>query len=439
MTSEFGPSDVQAAEATESTPPTQRARDWIALHATGAAVAVVYTAARLMLAATHPAGVTPDSFDYLHSLGGDRPPLTPMVYALLGHNIRLIVVVQAVVGAACWLALAETAARLVHHRWARNTMRATILVIGLCDMVGRWDSAILSESFAISLGVLLVACVLRVVERPTRQSMALVVAAGAAWALTRELNALYLVGIAAIWLVRPPRGAPQRAIPLGLAVVAVIGIAVTWSDSPNKSSLDNIVGTRVLTTPSLKSYFHDRGMPSSVDRLTGRLGDHHNPADSYRVDPDLAGYRAWAAKHGRITYVRYMLTHPGWALTTPFRSPDMLNGPSTNPPLDGYGGPGYQSLLPAELQRILFTNRNAPLFIQALAVAGLLVIVMMRGDKTRAWVLPAAIAALALPHALAAWHGDTLEVGRHSLAAAVQLRLGLVMTAVILADRLRTA
>jgi hypothetical protein len=46
------------------------------------------------------------------------------------------------------------------------------------------------------------------------------------------------------------------------------------------------------------------------------------------------------------------------------------------------------------------------------------------------------LAALAVPSYYLAWHGDALELDRHSLSAAVELRLALWITTLVAADRL---
>lgn len=138
-----------------------------------------------------------------------------------------------------------------------------------------------------------------------------------------------------------------------------------------------------------------------------------------------------------MTYLLYALGHPDWSVVLPLRSPETLGGPVANPPVSSYGGPGYESLLPVEAQRLIFEDAPAALVLEALAVAVVVVIALARRDPPGGWVLPVAVAAIAVPHALLAWHGDTLEIGRHAITAAVELRLGLVMAAIVALDRLR--
>jgi hypothetical protein len=216
---------------------------------------------------------------------------------------------------------------------------------------------------------------------------------------------------------------------------ALLGAVSIWTSGRSAASFDDVIAVRVLTKPDRQAYFLRHGMPRTIERLRWHLADQTNPHDPFFTAPDLASFRHWTSRKGRITYLLYAAEHPGWAVITPLRSPETLGGPVANPPLDGYGGPGYESLLPAEWQRLLFEDKPAALVLEVFAVIALAGLSMARRDRVT-WLLPAAVAALAVPHALIAWHGDTLEVGRHAVVAAIQLRIGLVMTAIVLADRI---
>ncbi|MEY2426478.1 MAG: hypothetical protein QOI61_2050 [Actinomycetota bacterium] len=398
----------------------------------------MYIALRLIASSTHAGAVTPDSTEYLDGFTlRARPPVLPFVYAVLGENVHRITIAQGVIGAVCWLVLAATARRLVESGGAKTAMFITVLVVGACDTVARWDSALLSESLSISLGVLVLACLIRVIGGADRRWVIGLCAAAAAWAFTREMNAAFVVFGALVWVVWPHRRSGMRELAVGLAVPAILALALVASNSARTApSLYDVVGVRVLADEGMTRYFESHGMPKSVERLRGRYSDPYDPKDPFRTAADLEGFRRWASKHGRITLVRYIVTHPRWSIGKPLRSPDMLGGPLTNPPLTSYGGSGYLSPLPAELQRLVFQQNNAALWVEVLAIAGVLAIGWRRGDP-QTWVLPAMIAALGVPHALLAWHGDTLEVGRHGVAAVVQLRVGLAMVAVIAASRIR--
>jgi hypothetical protein len=412
-----------------------RVREYVDRHPVGVAVGVVYVALRLILSSAHAAAVTADSTEYLNGLAlRMRPPVLPFLYAVLGENVRRITVMQGAVGALCWLALAVVARQLVDSPRAKDAMSLAILLVGLCDAVARWDSAVLSESLSISLGALVLAFLVQVVHSDDRRWVYAFVAAAATWAFTRELNAGFLLFGALVWLVWPHRRPRLRLFAAALVLPAILALSLVGTNGTRTAPLYDVIGIRVLNDQRMTDYFEAHGMPKEVERLRGRYSDAYDPHDPFRTSPDLARFRRWAADHGRSTLLRYIATHPRWALFTPLKSPDMLGGALTNPPLASYGGPGYVAIVPAELQRLIFQMNNTALFIEVLAIVGLLAIGWRRDDDRR-WVLAATIAALGAAHAFLAWHGDPMEVGRHSATAAVQLRIGLAIVAVIAGAR----
>lgn len=113
-------------------------REWIAKRPVWASICVAYTALRLIPATTHLAGVTPDSALFLRGMTEtSRPPFVPFVYALLREDNRRIAIVQGLVGAVCWLVLADVASHWVRTVWAKRALVVSVLVIGLCDIVDR--------------------------------------------------------------------------------------------------------------------------------------------------------------------------------------------------------------------------------------------------------------------------------------------------------------
>ena len=68
-----------------------------------------------------------------------------------------------------------------------------------------------------------------------------------------------------------------------------------------------------------------------------------------------------------------------------------------------------------------------------LAVAAALVLTRKRAARPLL-LATGVVALLVIPHFLVAWHGDALETDRHSLAAAVQLRVVLWVVAALALD-----
>jgi hypothetical protein len=180
-----------------------------------ALVAVVIVSG-LRIAAALPPEPTflPDSRDYLATpqLLGLKPPLTPLIYLLIGRNYGLIAFAQAAFGAAAWGVLALTCRRIVGGVGGWFVF-AVILFTSVSAQVATWDAVLLSESLSLSLMALLIAAGLLVVERwETRRLVAFLVIA-LCWMLSRDTNAyiLVLVGLGVLMLTGMRR-VPRRAM-----------------------------------------------------------------------------------------------------------------------------------------------------------------------------------------------------------------------------------
>ncbi|MHB8665768.1 MAG: hypothetical protein ACYDH6_24060 [Acidimicrobiales bacterium] len=407
--------------------------------------ALAYVALRVTRAVGVRPAVTPDSLIYLAPPGlHGRPPLVPAVFALLGHQLRVITLVHGVLSALCWLALAGVAVRLCKGRGARYLAGGGLLALGTCDAVARWDTAIGSDSLSLSLGVALVAASLWAAQRSSVRRVAVVAVLALLWSLARDSNSLVLgvAGVGGLAIAsggRRPWSWTAQALPMIFVAIFVLGQVSVSAGRRWQQSFDNVVGVRVLTDPARTRCFEAHGMPVAVEAMRGRYVVDVK-TDPFVASPALARYRRWQDRSGRTTFVRCVLRDLGWALTAPFRTPETLSGPRGDPPLSSYGSPAFQAIVPAEIQSTLFTDRNAPLVVEtAFVLAVVVAAVLWRGSVPRSWWLPLAILVLAVPHGVIAWHADTIEVGRHALQAAVELRIGLVLVAALSIDALLRA
>ena len=114
-------------------------------------------------------GLDFDSFDYLdlarHKsvvglLGAHRPPVYLLALKLVGENRQAVTWLQLLLNLAAWVWLAAATGRCLRTRPARIAAFGAILLLGSCLDIGQWDRVIGTESFSISLGVLIVAATL---------------------------------------------------------------------------------------------------------------------------------------------------------------------------------------------------------------------------------------------------------------------------------------
>lgn len=387
-----------------------------------------------------------DSIDYevLDFSGGARRPwVTPLLYALSDH-LPFRILLQALVGAACWSYLAVAAAALVSHRWVRWGVAAAVLGLSLTTTVTGWDTAMLSESLALSGSALLVGTLLRVAQRRTYPAVAAALAAFVVWIFTRQ-NHLVLAGLVVVSLVvvlvvhRVRTGWFDRIVGALLAGTVVVTALALVSYRENTEIADfnlaTVIGGRVLPDADDLAWFVDAGMPAPGDVPPGAAA---SPEQLLADGP----FERWLRDDGLRTYARFLVTHPWHTLTAPlesFVSDRPPFGDAARPDevllagADGYGV-GRQ-VLPEPVEDLLFQPGSAGTVVFAL----LLVLVLtgrrweVRGPDPR-WLVPLLAVGLQWPALTAVWHASVAELGRLALPSAVILRIGVLLQLALLLD-----
>jgi hypothetical protein len=382
-----------------------------------------------------------DSLDF--SGRGRRPWATPLLYRFAGED-PVRVFAQAAVGGLCWVVLASEVAALVVHRWAQRGAFVAILALGLTTSITNWDTAMLSESLAVSTTALLLAALLHAARVHTWRSAVLVALATLWWAFTRQNHTVLLGLLVATLLVvtavqwRRERRFPRftAALAGGVVVVALLA-AVSYGRSPEirRFNLAMVIGQRIITDQERLTWFVDHGMP---------LPDAAAPGQAIFPEPLLADdeFADWIADDGNRTYARFLLTHPWYSLTEPLEDfvadrPSYADPPRVDETMlstaEAYGS--ARQVLPEQVDRLLWDPGGTGTLLLALIVvlAATAWSWRMHGWDER-WLVPLLAIVLQWPALTVVWHASTAELGRLALISAVALRIGLLVQAALLID-----
>lgn len=395
-------------------------------------------------------GYGPDSIVYLMAarspvwsrsfLAGPGPFGFLLLAKLSARNLRAIVVMQTIVAACAWPFLATTVVSVLRSQAARWLALVSILGVGVSPIVLQWNAFITTESLSISLLCVTIALGLRLVLRGSRPDLVWFVAGAAAFAFTRDTNALVIGVIALVALATAIRPAARVR---GL-VVGGAGLALALGASSLANAADpprwywpvgETVSIRLLADPGARAYLVDHGFP--LDARTRDLPQRY----IYIVHDVVSGrayapMRAWLSTDGRRAYVDFLLTHPGYTLRKPFDD----RGRLFDPGVDVYGIV-YQVQPRAVFGLVggLATPPGVPgIELWTLAVALALGWCLIRGRRRSFAAVISLVLLLAFAGFYAAWHGDALEADRHALTSAVQLRLALWIGAAFFLDLLMT-
>jgi hypothetical protein len=399
----------------------------------------------------------PDSAGYkqLSLTGHDlRLPTVPLLYKILPTD-DLRIAAQVVLAAASWWILASVASGLVRDRRIALALRAVILVLGLLGPVASWNSAILSESVALSLTALLVAAWLRYGREETLQSAALVLVATLFWTFTRQPHVVIDVLVTAAAVVAAMLAATdQRRIRIllaaGLACITVAGfIEIQNNQAVSDANIGAMIQKRMLTNLSRTEWLVRHGMPydRTIASYAGKPFHHYGS--------DNAEFVAWLHDHGQRIYLEFMLAHPDYTLLDPLpyfsgerdsiRHPnETLFGalqpnptPSLLSPTVNYAR--HRDVLPTVVQQLFWDQGQiGDVLVLAGFAFGLAYLVSKRWGFDRRFLLPLLVAVLAMPQGYVVWLGGGEAVGeldRLSMVTAASVRIGLWLLLAFAADR----
>lgn len=410
-----------------------------------------------------------------------RPFLVPLLYRVFGSNPTAIVLFQVALHAGCWILLGWAMARWMRTRAAGWAAYAAVLGLSLSVEVNLWNVSILSESISISLTVAFLALVLLYLKaasgaewtssalRLQRWSWPLLLTGAAmAWSFGKDSNpyTLLLLAVGLILACLSPRvrrrlPRPVALLTAGLFIVTFLTQSWLLSRStrwPWAYAVTTNICHRILPDSKALSYFREAGMPDSPilmqfsGKFTEYSGNKCAPApDKSKIDP---GYDAWVLHHGLQTYVRYIVSHPlqalgwVWADRHGIFSPSVRTyaniGPFTVvyqvvdrkktllPDLCSQGLIGGSTWLTSSIGGIFFPLWGS-FYLLALLACMAPVVWFWGRWRPGEWVPPALLVVCVL-NALVINLGDCSEVGRHSIAVAVLLRIAFWFALLLVGD-----
>jgi hypothetical protein len=390
----------------------------------------------------------PDSIDYIfpattydwNEIGlwtHTKPWGAAILYKLTGRSPVTIDVVQTILSALAWLTLAWVFSKVIHRPWLRVTAFAIILGFSLAPSVQMWNHIIQSESLSISLMVLILVVWLSLLQRWRWDKLIALIFLFAWWMGTRETNVYLGLLVAGLLLFVGMIYKHQRFYwAVGVLLVFFGYVNMQISEVPTIPRwlypLTNTVLHRILPNDEFLRYFEAKGLPVSAKllSLSGGFADSENFA--VFNNSALDEVERWLYKRGKEVYIRFLIDHPVYTLTSPWQQIHELLAPQV---LMSYAPERYVPLFTCLFGGLFFLDSLwLLLLISALTLVVTLVAKSWRGSP--AFWLVLGFLVLFFPHFYLVWHGDAAEVGRHAVQASVQLRLSLWLLFLLALDNI---
>jgi len=369
---------------------------------------------------------------------GERSWTVPLLYKLLPDSAGWRTFGQFALSVVCWLALAVVTAHCLAPGRRRVVAFTVVLLFSAALPLVAWDTVLLTESVSISLTAAVVAAWLALARAPSAATASLVLGATLLWVFARDSNVVLAAGavaLVAVWALRAERRALPLALMAGLAAICVVALASTGTDAAQLRRTErpilHVVGFRVLGNADQTRWFRDHGMPAPTANAIANRRRLAAIGHTVPTDPPTEVFLEWVRAHGRGALVGYLLTHP-------YRTVKPVVGQRRRfvNAFEGYRSRETRAVLPATIDDLVYPATYQAVFFWLVAVGLGAAAVARRHGARATWLVPLAIVPLQIPHALAVWHGDTLEIPRHGILVGVLLRLAVLLAILLAADAL---
>ena len=366
-----------------------------------------------------------------------RPIGYPFLLWVLRRRSLATVVVQTALYCAVVIALGAAAFRVLHSRVVATVTTLAFVGIAIQAKYALWNTQILSESLAISLGFAAIAAWWRFAAAPTRARARWGWGFVITWLLVRDAHVLPAtvvivpVALAVAALGRALDPGVRRTLAVGaVAVMVAAGYSYFSAGASHRAELSfhDVVGIRVLPDKQLTKWFAARGMPLN-DALRTRTGKGGLVDDFYlSKDPAFANYRHWARGAGpRDLVLSLAVLAPHYADLMSNDLPAILRAD-----VKQYDTYGVYDRLPRQMPLQLGgpTTRTGLaiwLFLATAGVATSLVLALRRKRGIGMVIFGATALTLTFLEGYLTWGGDPVELERHMIGALSRLSVLLVI------------
>ncbi|MBN1454225.1 MAG: hypothetical protein JW963_24620 [Anaerolineales bacterium] len=391
-----------------------------------------------------------DSWSYLYGAGLDlndpaffserRPWGILLIYKILGNSQTAIEIFQLSLSTLAWLWLSWTFARSLKNQWIKLTGFVVTLGFSLTPTVQLWNHTVLSESLSISLMVLILAVFVQLSQQWKPRYLFWLILFFVLWMSFREANAYIALFVALALLImgfsrRTFRAYWLLSVFIGLAFLVNYQLSSAYGLPRWALPLAEVITHRILPDQEYLEYFSVNGMPVTPE-LMAFSGKNAN-SDNYAIinTNELKKFSRWLFKDARNVYVKFLLTHPIYTITSPLVDIRALLGYDY---LEGFHIPNYIPTLPKQVDNLFYpVSWFWPYLWVSLLAAGFILVANLRIQKGVYWIIVVFLL-LSLPQLYLIWHGDALDVERHAVVMNIQFHLGLLWLVIFHVDKVIT-
>jgi hypothetical protein len=326
-----------------------------------------------------------------------------------------------------WGLLALVVSKRLNGGYEKVLAASLITAFGFTPAIADWDSLLTSESLTFSIFALSFALVVEVAFRLAENTGSgkystvvnvLAILTLALWTFTRDANVytLAVLLVMSALILALPVFRKNKALFVFIAatlVITVIGLQSAMLSRRWEVPLANVFNDLLLPHPARVEFLQKLGMP----------------------DPASAEYSAWFIGNAPRAYARFLLSHPGYALTSFTAELGGIFSENIQPYFYSEQTPARLALM--AVNDMLHPKTHLVFILDILLMAGLLFSIFRRKNKNftvwlwlGTWIFLSASLTLAV-----GFFADSIGVIRHTMFAVEMFRLMFWLFLIILFDQ----
>jgi hypothetical protein len=339
-----------------------------------------------------------------------------------------IAVVQNIISVIAWGLLALVVSKKINGGYEKILAAVLITAFGFTPSIADWDSILGSESLTFSLFAIGAALVVEVAFRLMEEDSisrkysffinGITIAVLALWGYTRDVNIYTLVVllVMSIFILAIPAFRKRKNLLVLIAAILIvtgIGLQSSMLSRRWEVPLTNVFNDRLLPYSARVEFMQNLGMP--------------NPAST--------AYQEWFAQNAPRAYARFLLSHPGYMLTSFTSELGGIFSENTQPYFYSEQTPTRIALI--AINDILHPKTHFIFILDILLMAGLFFSIFRRKNKNLAvwlwlgvWIFLSASLTLGV-----GFFADSIGIIRHTMFAVEMFRLIFWLFLIILFDQ----
>jgi hypothetical protein len=364
-----------------------------------------------------------------------RPWGILLIYKLLRGSLAAIGLAQLAFSAMAWLFLAWMLTRSLKTRAGKLLGFVIVLGISLSPTVQAWNHAGLSESFSISMMIVILALFIGLLRKWRLSFFLALIFFFALWLSIHEVNLyLGLLEASLLFIVGLMQKNYRTFLILSFCIVTVAAVNSYLSSFyalPRWAlPVAEVITKRILPVPEYRDYFSSQGMPVTPELMV--LSGRWAHSDNYAIlnSHQLRDFSKWLFKDGKTVYTKFLIMHPIYTLTLPLVNVSEMLVVDFSQLI-----PGYKPALPAIGNELFFPVHWFWVYLGLSVLLFVILLWKQRREASRAYWLIVLFFIFSIPYLYLAWHGDALDLARHASIANIQFHLGTWLLFIFFLDK----